>query len=175
MKTWRPGRRAPFFVGMASLALIAVFWLLILEYRGGVVEEETSQARTVAVVVNTTFWLERGEYYALEFQASQGDVINATVVVLEGNPVDFFLMEEAKKRVFEKWLAGEDNRFFTYTRGKGLNITSRRVSITCPVSGRWYLIVSNLGRMYGGAFPRGEVHLQALVVRVGRKVARSFG
>lgn len=155
---------------------LVIFWNLLGTYEGGEFEEiPENHTETIEALVNTTLWVEKGEYAALEFEAYRGDNLNVSVIVLEGGPVDYFLMEREKKEIFEGWLNGTKYRFNTYDNGKGLNVTDSETMFIAQVTGKWYIILSNIGRMLDGATPVDELHLKVLVVRTGHSVAQSFG
>ena len=80
-----------------------------------------NQTETIETLVNTTLWVDKDEYAILEFEAFRGDNLNFLVKVLDGGPVDYFLLETAKKEIFEEWIAGTQNRFYTYDYVKGSN------------------------------------------------------
>ena len=169
-------RIPPMAVGLVVILCVIVFWNLIVNYQGGeFVEEPENQTVTIETLVNTTFWVNNGEYSMREFEAFRGDNLNVTVKVLDGGPVDYFLLETAKKEIFEEWIAGTQNRFYTYDNGKGLNVTDSEIKFIAQTTGKWYLIVSNFGRLLDGAVPVDEVHLKVLVVRTGHSVSQSFG
>ncbi len=84
-------------------------------------------------------------------------------------------MEEEKKDIFEGWITGTRYRFYTYDNGKGLNVSDSRIKFISQKTGKWYIILNNMGRMLDGATPIDEVHLRVIVVRTGHTVAQSFG
>jgi hypothetical protein len=171
-----PRRIPPIAVALVVLLSVLIFWNLIVNYEGGDFEKvPENYTETMEVLVNTTLWINKGEYTMLEFEAFRGDNLNVSVKVLDGGPVDYFLMETAKKEIFEEWLAGTQNRFYTYDNGKGLNVTDSEIMFIAQVTGKWYVILSNFGKILDGAVPVDEVHLKVLVLRTGHSVAQSFG
>ncbi|MFH1179980.1 MAG: hypothetical protein V1710_06445 [Candidatus Bathyarchaeota archaeon] len=174
-----PGRRrivSPLAVGIIVLLSVLIFWNLIVGYRGGEIEEiPENYTETVEVLVNMTFWVNKGEYTMLNFEAFRGDNLNVSVKVLDGGPIDYFLMEKEKKETFEGWINGTQNRFYTYDNGKGLNVTDSEIKFIAQVTGKWYIILSNFGKILDGATPVDEVHLAVVVKRTGHSVAQGFG
>jgi len=163
-------------VALVVLFCVLVFWNLLVNYQGGeFIEVPENQTETIETLVNTTLWINKDEYSMLEFEAFRGDNLNVSVRVLDGGPVDYFLLEKAKKDIFEEWLAGTQNRFYTYDNGKGLNVTDSEIKFIAQTTGKWYVILSNFGKLLDGAVPVDEVHLEVIVVRTGHSVGQSFG
>ena len=172
----RAQRISPMAVGLVVLLCVLVFWNLLVNYQGGeFVEVPENQTETIETLVNTTLWVNKDEYTTLEFEAFRGDNLNVSVKVLDGGPVDYFLLETAKKEIFEEWIAGTQNRFYTYDYGKGLNVTDSNIRFIAQTTGKWYVILSNFGKLLDGAVPVDEVHLEVTVVRTGHSVGQSFG
>ena len=167
---------SPLGVGLLVILSLVIFWNLLGTYEGGEYEETPENyTETVEALVNTTLWIDKGEYATLEFEAFRGDNLNVTVQVLDGGPVDYFLMEQEKKELFEGWIEGTKYRFYTDDNGKGLNVTDSENMFIAQVTGKWYVVLNNMGRMLDGAIPVDEVHIKVLVVRTGHTVAQSFG
>ncbi len=161
---------SPIMIGVVIALMLILFWNMIASYEGGGFTEvnETEGNVTVSeVLINTTFWVNKGEFSVHEFPAQWGDQLNVTVQVLDGGAIDFFLMEEDKKEQFEGWMNETENRFYTYDNGKKLNTTESNLLFTIPQSDTWYIIVNNYGHMQGGAFPVNEVHVKVLIMNVG--------
>lgn len=152
---------------------------MLATYEGGQFiefnETEVDANFTSVVVFEKTFWVDLGKYHVYEFPGRRGDILNITVEVLDGGPVDYFLMESAKKEQFEGWFNGTEVKFFAYENGKGLNITYSELEFTIPKTDKWYIILNNYGHMKDGAFALNEVHLSVFIEKVGFTEEQRFG
>jgi hypothetical protein len=170
---------SPLFIGAIIGLSLIIFWNMLASYEGGQFiefnETEEDVNFTSVALIDTTFWIDLGDYRILEFQARRGDILNITVEVLDGGPADYFLMETAKKEQFEGWFNGTEVKFFAYENGKGLNITYSELQFTVPKTDNWYIILNNYGHMKDGAFAVNEVHLWVKIEKVGFTEEQSFG
>lgn len=169
----------PMTTGILIVVMLVIFWNLLASYEGGEFidfnETDENVTLTVEVIFNTTLWIDKGEYEFFTFDARRGDNLNLTVSVLEGGPIDYFLMEETKKQQFDGWLEGVEVKFYAYDNGKALNVTHSNLEFTIPRTDRWYLILNNYGHMLDGAYPVNEVRLYVLVENVGFTQEQQFG
>ena len=172
-------RISPLFLGVAIAVMLVVFWNMIVSYEGGEFEEfnetELNMTETIITLVDDTLWIDKGDYFIYEFQAKRGDILNVTVTVLDGDPIDFFLMEEDKKEQFEGWYNKTQIKFYAYDNAKGLNITHSELVFTSPRTDNWFIILNNYGHMLDGAFPKKEVHLYVQVLKTGFTEEQIFG
>jgi hypothetical protein len=90
---------SPLAVGIIVLLSVLIFWNLIAAYWGGEIEEiSENYTETVEGLVNMTFWVNKGEYTMLNFEAFKGDNLNVSVKVLDGALSTISLWRRRKKR-----------------------------------------------------------------------------
>ena len=167
------------FIGAVVGLSLIIFWNMLASYEGGSFiefnETEEDVNFTSVTIIDTTFWIDLGDFRIFECQARRGDMLNITVEVLDGGPVDYFMMETSKKEQFEGWFNGTEVKFYAYENGKGLNVTYSELEFTIPMTDKWYIILNNYGHMLDGAFPVNEVHLWVNIEKVGFTKEQSFG
>jgi hypothetical protein len=148
------------------VVIIAFFWVLIMN----ILQPESPEIvylNETSIVVDDTIKVEHNNYTRIPLDVKEGDVIYYTIGVLEGNRIDFFILEEDRVEMLIDALEGKSNRFESYERGRGVNITSKNSEFIITNNKNWYLFINNYGHIHNGAIPVSDVRVEVRVEKIG--------
>ena len=121
-------------------------------------EIKTVLDETVSIAVNT--------YDQIELDVNDGDVLNITVEVVDGGPIDFFILEENRVEMLIEAIEGGSDRFESYDRGKGLNVMNKTTEFIIVNDKDWYLFLNNYGHVKDGAKPVSRVYVYVDIKKI---------
>jgi hypothetical protein len=157
------------------IIIIAAFWLLIINFLPQKEPELVYLNETeIETVLEEPYTLQLNTYDQIKLEVQKGDVLNITVEVINGGPIDFFILEEDRVDMLIDALEGRSNRFVSYDRGKGLNITYRTTEFIIINNDDWYIFLNNYGHVQNGAFPSGKVVVRVDIKKIGFNEAGGF-
>ena len=122
---------------------------------------------SVEPVLNQTIRVKLNTYEQVPLNVTKGDILNVTITVKDGGPIDFFILTGDQVKVIIDALSGQNNRFQSYGRGRGLNITHKMTEFSIVSDKDWYIFINNEGHIQDGARPLGDVLVQIDVEKVG--------
>lgn len=150
------------------IIIIAAFWLLLINFLPEKEPELVYLNETdIETVLEEPYRLQVNTYNQIKLDVQKGDVLNITIEVIDGGPIDFFILEEDRTEMLIDALEGRSNRFVSYDRGKGLNITYRTTEFIIINNDDWYLFLNNYGHVQGGAIPSGRVMVLVDIKKIG--------
>jgi len=140
------------------LIVIAAFWVLIPNL---LPQKEPELVYLNETEIETIL----DEPYSI-LDVQKGDVLNITIEVIDGGPIDFFILEEDRVEMLIDAIEGRSNRFESYDRGKGLNITYKTTEFIIVNNKDWYLFLNNYGHVQDGAMPRSRVYVRVDIKKI---------
>lgn len=150
------------------LLIIAVFWYLIVNFLQPEPPEIVYHNETeVESVLDETVRVKLNQYHQIPLEVEKGDVLNTSIKVLRGGPIDYFILEESRLEMLIEALEGSNNRFESYERGRGLNITERSSEFIIVNDENWFILINNYGRIQNGAVPSSDVTVEVIIEKVG--------
>lgn len=87
--------------------------------------------------------------------------------MVSGGPIDYFILEEDRIELLIDGLEGNINRFDSYERGRGLNITTRSSEFIIVSDDDWYLFLNNYGHVQNGVKPFSKVRVRVEIEKIG--------
>ncbi len=121
----------------------------------------------IVKVLEEPYSININTYEQIKLDVQKGDVLNITVRVVDGGPIDFFILEEDRVEMLIDAIEGRSNRFESYDRGKGLNITYKTTEFVIVNSENWYLFLNNYGHVQDGAMPESRVLVDVDIRKIG--------
>ena len=71
-------------------------------------------------------------------------------------------------------LEGTNNRFESYERGRGINITEVSQEFIIVNDENWYIFINNYGRVQNGARPTSDVIVEVIIEKIGYAESGGF-
>ena len=156
------------------LVIIAVFWYLIVTFLQPKPPEIVYHNETeVETVLDEAVRVKLNQYHQIQLEVEKGDILNTSITVLTGGPIDYFILEEDRLEMLIEALEGSNNRFESYERGRGLNITEKSSEFIIVNDEDWFLLINNFGHIQNGAVPSSDVFVEVIIEKVG--VAKTGG
>ena len=155
---------------IAVFVIIAVALVVLIVNFAPRREPEISylnETETVTVL-EEPYSIDVNTYDQIKLDVQKGDVLNITVRVVEGGPIDFFILEEDRVKMLIDAIEGRGNRFESYDRGKGLNITYKTTEFIIVNNDDWYLFLNNYGHVQDGAMPESRVLVDVDIRKIGQ-------
>jgi hypothetical protein len=150
------------------LVIIAVFWYLIVTFLQPKPPEIVYHNETeVETVLDEAVRVKLNQYHQIKLEVEKGDVLNTSITVLTGGPIDYFILEEDRLEMLIEALEGSNNRFESYERGRGLNTTEKSSEFIIVNDENWFLLINNFGHIQNGAVPSSDVFVEVIIEKVG--------
>ena len=151
------------------LIIIAAFWVLIVNFLPQNEPELVYLNETdITKIIDEEPWtVKLGTYSQIPLEVEKGDVLNITIKVVNGGPIDFFVLEVERAEMLINALEGRNNRFESYDRGKGLNITYANTEFIIVNNDNWVLFLNNYGHVQDGARPTSSVVVMVDIEKIG--------
>ena len=150
------------------IVIVAAFWLFIIYYLEPEPPEIVYHNETeITPVINNLITVELNEYTQIYLDVQKGDVLNTTIIVESGGPIDYFILEKDRIELLIDALEGNINRFDSYERGRGLNITMKSSEFIIVSDDDWYLFLNNYGHVQNGAKPFSKVRVRIEIEKIG--------
>lgn len=150
------------------LVIIAVFWYLIVTFLQPKPPEIIYHNETeVETVIDQVVRVKLNQYHQIQLEVEKGYVLNTSIKVLRGGPIDYFILEEDRLEMLIEALEGSNNRFESYERGRGLNITEISSEFIIVNDDNWFLLINNFGHIQDGAVPSSDVTVEVIIEKVG--------
>ena len=150
------------------LVIIAVFWYLIVTFLQPKPPEIVYHNETeVETVLDEAVRVKLNQYHKIQLEVEKGDVLNTSITVLTGGPIDYFILEEDRMEMLIEALEGSNNRFESYERGRGLNITEKSSEFIIVNDENWFLLINNFGHIQNGAVPSSDVFVEVIIEKIG--------
>ena len=150
------------------LVIIAVFWYMIVTFLQPKPPEIVYHNDTeVETVLDEAVRVKLNQYHQIKLEVEKGDVLNTSITVLTGGPIDYFILEEDRLEMLIEALEGSNNRFESYERGRGLNITEKSSEFIIVNDEDWFLLINNFGHIQNGAVPSSDVFVEIIIEKVG--------
>lgn len=150
------------------LVIIAVFWYLIVTFFQPAPPEIVYYNETeVETVLDDAVRVKLNQYHQIELEVEKGDILNTSIKVLRGGPIDYFILDEDRMEMLIEALGGSNNRFESYERGRGLNITEKSSEFIIVNNEKWFLLINNYGRIQNGAVPSSDVFVEIIIEKIG--------
>ena len=157
------------------MIVLAIFMILLgtgisyeppeLEYLNET-EKELIMDEYVSIDIN--------KFESFPIPAQEGDLLNYTIIVEDGGPIDFFILEEQKRdRLFDA-LNGSSTRIESYERGRGKNVTYGSSEFLLVSEQDWFVVINNYGHIEGGARPSSDVVVHIIIEKIGAKTSGSL-
>ncbi|MCW4012442.1 MAG: hypothetical protein NWF07_05550 [Candidatus Bathyarchaeota archaeon] len=160
---------------MIFLIIIAAFWVLITNFLPQKEPELVYLNETqIETILEEPYSIAINTYDQIKLDVQKGDVLNITIEVLEGGPIDFFILEEDRVEMLIDAIEGRTNRFESYDRGKGLNITYKKTQFIIVNNKDWYLFLNNYGHVQDGARPRSRVYVRVDIKKIAYHETNGF-
>ena len=159
----------------AFILIIAIFWILmgdLFNYQEP--ELEYYNETEVTVVLDTIIQVDHNSYESVLLPGVKDDLINYTITVTKGGPIDYYILEERKRDTLIDALEGRTNRFDSYERGRGKNTTKGSSEFLLISNQDWYVFINNYGHVQNGARPSSEVFVHIYIEKIGKKTTVSF-
>jgi hypothetical protein len=152
---------------MIFLIIIAAFWVLITNFLPQKEPELVYLNETeIVTILEEPYSIAVNTYDQIELDVQKGDLLNITVEVVDGGPIDFFILEEDRVERLIDAIEGRSNRFESYDRGKGLNITYKTTEFIIVNNKDWYLFLNNYGHVQDGAVPTSKVSVRVDIKKI---------
>lgn len=149
------------------LIIIAAFWVLIPNLLPQKEPELVYLNETeIETILEEPYSININTYDQIKLDIQKGDVLNITIEVIDGGPIDFFILEEDRVEMLIDAIEGRSNRFESYDRGKGLNITYKTTEFIIVNNKDWYLFLNNYGHVQDGARPRSRVYVRVDIKKI---------
>ena len=150
------------------IVIVAAFWLAIVFFMEPEPPEIVYNNETeITPVMNNLITVELNEYQQIPLDVQKGDVLNTTITVVSGGPIDYFILEEDRIELLIDALEGNINRFDSYERGRGLNITMKSSEFIIVSDDDWYIFLNNYGHVQNGAKPFSKVRVRVEIEKIG--------
>lgn len=157
------------------LIVIVAFWMLIINFFPTKEPELVYLNETEVVTVIEEPWtVGYMTYISIPLDVQKGDVLNITIEVVNGGPIDFFILEEDSVENLIGALEGTNNRFQSYERGRGLNVTYATTEFIIINNENWFIFLNNYGHIQGGARPSSEAQVMVNIRKIGINEAGGF-
>ena len=157
------------------LVIIAVFWYLIVTFLQPKPPEIVYHNETeVETVLDEAVRVKLNQYHQIQLEVEKGDILNTSITVLTGGPIDYFILEEDRLEMLIEALEGSNNRFESYERGRGLNITEKSSEFIIVNDEDWFLLINNFGHIQNGAVPSSDVLVEVIIEKVGDAETSGF-
>ena len=128
----------------------------------------------VETVIDEAVRVKLNQYHHIQLEVEKGDVLNTSIKVLRGGPIDYFIFEEDRLEMLIEALEGNNNRFESYERGRGLNITERNSEFIIVNDNNWFLFINNFGHIQNGAMPSSDVLVEVIIEKIGNAETGGF-
>ena len=152
---------------LVFIIIIAAFWVLITYFLPQKEPELVYLNETeIVTILEEPYSIALNSYDQIKLDVQKGDLLNITIEVVEGGPIDFFILEEDRVEMLIDAIEGRSNRFESYDRGKGLNITYKTTQFIIVNSKDWYLFLNNYGHVKDGAMPRSRVFVRVDIKKI---------
>ena len=153
---------------LVFVMIIAVFWYLIATFLQPEPPEIVYHNETqVETVLDQAIRVKLNQYHQIQLEVEKGDVLNTSIKVLRGGPIDYFIFEKDRLEMLIDALEGNDNRFESYERGRGLNITEKSSEFIIVNDDDWFLLINNFGHIQNGAVPSSDVMVEVIIEKIG--------
>ncbi len=150
------------------IVIVAAFWLFIIYYLQPEPPEIVYHNETeITPVINNLITVDLNEYLQIPLDVQKGDVLNTTITVVSGGPIDYFILEGDRIELLIDALEGNINRFDSYERGRGLNITTQSSEFIIVSDDDWYIFLNNYGHVQNGAKPFSKVRVRIQIEKIG--------
>ena len=137
-----------------SIVFVAALWFILVNFIPQKEPElEYLNETEIVPVLEEPYVIEANTYEQIKLDVQKGDVLNITITVVDGGPIDFFILEADRVEMLIDAIEGRSNRFESYDRGKGLNITYMTTEFIIVNNDDWYLFLNNYGHIQDGAAP----------------------
>lgn len=157
------------------LIIIAAFWVLIPNLLPKKEPELVYLNETeIETVLEEPYSININAYDQIKLDVQKGDVLNITIEVIDGGPIDFFILEEDRVEMLVDAIEGRSNRFESYDRGKGLNITYKTTEFIIVNNKDWYLFLNNYGHVQDGAVPSSRVYVRVDIKKIAYHETNGF-
>jgi len=121
----------------------------------------------VSTLLDDTVSVKLNQYHQIPLEVEKGDILNTSIKVLRGGHIDYFILEEDRLEMLIEALEGSNNRFESYERGKGLNITEKSSEFIIVNDDNWFLLINNFGHIQNGAVPSSDVMVEVIIEKIG--------
>ena len=121
----------------------------------------------ISTVLDDTVSVKLKQYHQIPLEVEKGDILNTSIKVLRGGPIDYFILEEDRLEMLIEALEGSNNRFESYERGRGLNISEKSSEFIIVNEEKWFLLINNYGRIQNGARPASDVTVEVIIEKIG--------
>lgn len=144
-----------------------IYLILIIFFLGinGTVKgvpRETIKEINLGTALDETTTIKNEEYLVYKFLGNKGDIINVNIWVVNGNPINTFLMNSDYFSSFESMmLGGSAKDFSSIEEGSGKNIKEKLYRFTLPDTGKYYIIIDNTNRL--GDQSQGNVDIRVKI------------
>ena len=98
------------------------------------------------VIMDTVVDVEANKFESFPIPAQEGDLLNYTIIVEEGGPIDFFILEEQKRDRLIDALNGTSTRIESYERGRGKNVTYGSSEFLLVSEQDWFVVIIEVMR-----------------------------
>ena len=148
--------------------IIVVAWYLIVNFVQPNPPEIIYLNETdVSTLLDDTVSVKLNQYHQIPLEVEKGDILNTSIKVLRGGHIDYFILEEDRLEMLIEALEGSNNRFESYERGKGLNITEKSSEFIIVNDDNWFLLINNFGHIQNGAVPSSDVMVEVIIEKIG--------
>jgi len=151
---------------LVFLVVLTLSWLLgisLLPKR----EPEIVYLDEKEVILDEVIVLEINQHEQVPLTVEKDDVINITIRVAKGGPIDFFILEEERVGELVDALRGRRTQFIGYERGKKLNTSYASTEFIIVNNRDWVIFLNNYGHIKGGAVPISSVRVVVTVEKIG--------
>ena len=150
------------------VVIIAVAWYLIVNlFQPNPPEIIYLNETEVSTLLNESVRVKLNQYHQIPLEVTKGDTLNTSIKVLRGGPIDYFILEEDRLEMLIEPLEGSNNRFESYERGRGLNITEKSSEFIIVNDENWFIFINNYGRIQNGAIPTSDVIVEVIIEKIG--------
>ena len=126
------------------------------------------------VIMDTVVDVDVNKFDSFPIPAQEGDLLNYTIIVEEGGPIDFFILEEQKRDRLIDALNGTSTRIESYERGRGKNVTYASSEFLLVSEQDWFILINNYGHIQDGARPSSDVVVHIIIEKIGVKTSGSI-
>jgi hypothetical protein len=116
------------------------------------------------VIVDQSYTVKLGSFLNVSAPAQSGKVMQVTVTVNTGGPVDILLLSSDDKQIWDRFTQGTSQNPTYISQGSALNVRLLHYSFISPKNDTYQVLINNAGKILNGAYPTGDISVSIKVV-----------
>jgi hypothetical protein len=123
---------------------------------------------TASVILDEQIIVERDDHAYMELSGKKGGSLEIDVKVIEGDPIDLFMMNQTNFQIYLK-----KGDFDYYEKGSALNIYSKKYTFEAPETADYIFVVDN--SELGIAYSFSSVQVRIVITDLGMPFVGAYG